>query len=160
MSKIKLFRKRFIPYETVYLKDDEVLYSENDIIVTRWNTIKPRNDISRGVSCYFIDKGFKVSKLYNAKDELVYWYCDIIQTQKHEEADEVAYVFNDLLIDVIIYESGSMKIVDIDEVVEALEDNLITVDMAKDALMQLNNLLQIIYSGNFSTLKKYIEQVE
>lgn len=158
MIKPKLFRKRFIPYETVYLKDDEVLYCENNIIITKWNTLKPRNDISRGVSCYFIDKGFKVSKIYNAKNEIVYWYCDIIDTEEH--LDENAYVFNDLLIDVIIYENGSVKVVDIAEVADALEDNLINMDIAKKALRHLDDLLKIIYSGKFCTLKKYIEERE
>ncbi len=155
---LKLFRKRFIPYETVYLKDDEILYCEDNIIVTKWNTIKPRNDISRGLSCYFIDKGFKVSKMYNSKDEVVYWYCDIIETEQHLE--ENAYVFNDLLIDVIIYENGSIKVVDLGEVADALDDNLINIETAKSALRYLDNLLEIIYSGNFSTLKKYIEEKE
>lgn len=158
MYKPKLFRKRFIPYETIYLKDDEVLYCENDIIITKWNTLKPRNDISRGLSCYFMDKGFKVSKIYNAKNELVYWYCDIIETEKH--IDENAYVFNDLLIDVIIYDSGMVKIVDLAEVADALEDNLINIDIAKKALRQLDSLLEIIYTGNFTMLKKYIEDIE
>lgn len=160
MAKPKIFRKRFIPYETTYLKDDEVLFCEDNIIITRWNTLKPRNDIARGLSCYFIEDGFKVSKMYNSKDELVYWYCDIIDTEKHEEAGETAYVFSDLLADIIIYESGTMKIVDIDEIAEAFEDKLINEDLLKKALVRLNNLLQIIYSGNFDTLKKYIEDKE
>lgn len=158
MIKPKLFRKRFIPYETVYLKDDEILYCENNIIITKWNTLKPRNDISRGISCYFIDKGFKVSKIYNAKNEFVYWYCDIIDTEKH--LDENAYVFNDLLIDVMIYESGAVKVVDVAEIADALEDNLIDMEIAKKALRYLDDLLKIIYSGNFGTLKKYIEERE
>ena len=160
MAKPKLFRKRFIPYETVYLKDDEVLVCENNIIITKWNTLKPRNDISRGISCYFTEDGFKISKMYNAKDELVYWYCDIIDTEKHEEAGETAYVFSDLLVDIIIYANGNMKIVDIEELAEAFEERLINEDLLKKALIRLNNLLQIIYSGNFSALKKYIENVE
>jgi len=160
MAKPKLFRKRFIPYETVYLKDDEVLACEDDIIITKWNTLKPRNDISRGVSCYFTQDGFKISKMYNAKNELVYWYCDIIDTEKHEEAGETAYVFSDLLVDIIIYANGNMKIVDIEELAEAFEEKLINEDLLKKALIRLNNLLQIIYSGNFPALKKYIENAE
>lgn len=154
----KLFRKRFIPYETVYLKDDEILYCGDDIIITKWNTLKPRNDIARGISCYFMDKGFKVSKIYNSKNELVYWYCDIIDTEKHIEQN--AYVFNDLLIDVIIYESGAIRVVDLCEVADALDDELIDIEMAKKALRYLDDLLKIIYSGNFDSLKKYIEERE
>lgn len=156
MIKLKLFRKRFIPYETVYLKDDEVLLYENDMIITKWNTLKPRNDIARGISCYFLNRGFKISKVYNQKDELVYWYCDIIETQKQEDA----YIFNDLLVDVILYKDGLVKVVDLDELADALEENLINDDMLKKALRQLNELLVIIYSNQFDTLKQYIEQIE
>lgn len=158
MSKVKLFRKRFIPYEIVHLKDDEVLYLKDDIIVTKWNSLKPRNDISRGLSCYFIDKGIKVSKMYNSKDELVYWYCDIIDTENH--IDENAYIFNDLLIDIIVYENGTVKVVDLAEVADALDDNLIDIEMAKKALRYSQNLLELIYSGKFDELKKYIEERE
>lgn len=158
MSKVKLFRKRFIPYEIVHLKDDKVLYLKDDIIVTKWNSLKPRNDISRGLSCYFIDKGIKVSKMYNSKDELVYWYCDIIDTENH--IDENAYIFNDLLIDIIVYENGTVKVVDLAEVADALDDNLIDIEMAKKALRYSQNLLELIYSGKFDELKKYIEERE
>jgi len=156
MLKPKLYRKRFIPYEMIYLKDDEILLNEDSLIITKWNTLKPRNDISRGISCYFLNKGFKVSKIYNQKDELVYWYCDIIETQKQNDC----YIFNDLLVDVILYKNGLVKVVDLDELADALETNLIDDNMLKKALRYLNELLTIIYDNKFDELKKYIEQIE
>lgn len=156
MTQPKLLRKRFIPYEIIDLKDDKILLLNDNLIITKWNTLKPRDDIARGVSCYFLDKGFKVSKVYNQKNELVYWYCDIIETQKKENV----YIFNDLLVDVILYENGLVKVVDLDELAEALEKNLIDNNMLKNALRYLNELLMIIYNNKFDILKQYIEQAE
>lgn len=116
MDKIQLFRRRYIPDEIKELKDDIVLSVTDDMILTKWNVLKPRKDIARGVSAYFIDKGIKVSKVYDSEDNLVYWYCDIVETV--HEKDSQKYVFNDLLIDVLVYPDGFVKVVDIDEFAE------------------------------------------
>lgn len=49
MTNLKLFRRRFIPEEIVELKDDKILSMDknNNIIITKWNVLKPRNDIDR-----------------------------------------------------------------------------------------------------------------
>ena len=72
MNKIQLFRRRYIPDEIKELKDDIVLSADDKMILTKWNVLKPRKDIARGVSAYFLDKGIKVSKVYDAEDNLVY----------------------------------------------------------------------------------------
>ena len=101
MSRPRLFRRRFIPDENIELKDDMILALEPNLIITSWNVLKPRRDISRGVSAYFIDKGIKVSKVFDNAGQMVYWYCDIIET--HYDEKENTYTFNDLLIDVVVY---------------------------------------------------------
>ena len=70
MDKIQLFRRRYIPDEIKELKDDIVLSVTDDMILTKWNVLKPRKDIARGVSAYFIDKGIKVSKVYDSEEIL------------------------------------------------------------------------------------------
>lgn len=50
-----LYRKRLIPEECVLLKDDTVLYRDNQIIVTGWNSLKPRKDLHHGYSCYYLE---------------------------------------------------------------------------------------------------------
>ncbi|MBQ2320552.1 MAG: DUF402 domain-containing protein, partial [Lachnospiraceae bacterium] len=66
MTNLKLFRRRFIPEEIVELKDDKILSIDktNNIIITKWNVLKPRNDIDHGISAYFINDGIKVSKIF------------------------------------------------------------------------------------------------
>lgn len=151
-----LYRKRIIPEECVLLKDDKVLYQDEQIIVTGWNTLKPKKDLHHGYSCYFLKEGYKVSKFYREDNSLLFWYCDIVEHDYNPETN--TYIFTDLLADVIIYPDGFVKVVDIDELVTALGDGLISEDTLKKSLLCLNNLLEIIYSGNFDTLQKPIEK--
>lgn len=151
----KLYRKRYIPNEIVALKDDVITYQNEDVLVTKWNVLHPKAKFSHGVSCYYLKEGYKVSKFFNDKHELVYYYCDIIDTVYHETED--AYVFHDLLADVIIYENGFVKVVDLAEIADALEEGLITEREAKLALRRLEALLEKIYSGGLATLLRYLE---
>ena len=41
MDKPLLYRKRYIPLEVKSLNDDEILFADDEIIVTKWNTFKP-----------------------------------------------------------------------------------------------------------------------
>ena len=61
----KIYRKRYMPNETVLLKDDEILRLDEDILVTKWNVLHPKTQFSHGVSCYFLKKGYKISKFLN-----------------------------------------------------------------------------------------------
>ena len=42
MEQIRLFRRRFLPDEVTELKDDTVLFLSDDLILTKWNVLKPR----------------------------------------------------------------------------------------------------------------------
>ncbi|MBQ6806448.1 MAG: DUF402 domain-containing protein [Lachnospiraceae bacterium] len=152
-----LYRKRIIPEECVLLKDDKILYQDDNMIVTGWNTLKPRKDMHHGYSCYFLNEGFKVSKFYREDNSLLYWYCDIVEYDYQSDSD--TYIVTDLLADVIIYPDGFVKVVDIDELAIALEQKLISEDILKKSLLQLNHLLEIIYAGNFDTLQAPIEKI-
>ena len=151
-----LYRKRLIPEECVLLKDDQLLYRDEKIIVTAWNTLKPRKDIHHGRSCYYLQEGIKVSRFYDAGDSLLYWYCDIVDYDYNKEND--TYIITDLLADVIVYPDGFVKVVDIDELATARESGLLNEDMLKKSLLTLNHLLQTIYDGGFENLQKPLEQ--
>jgi len=153
MEKPKLYRKRFIPSEEVFLKDDEVVICNDEIIATKWKTLKQRSDFTHGGSVYFLKRGFKVSNIYKDK-ELIYTYCDIIETKFNEAENK--YIFSDLLVDVIIYPDGFVKVVDLAEISQALDEDLITIEQTKKALSVLDELLEIIYSGNLDELKKHL----
>ena len=158
MNKIQLFRRRYIPDEIKELKDDIVLSADDKMILTKWNVLKPRKDIARGVSAYFLDKGIKVSKVYDAEDNLVYWYCDIIETVREEGS--LKYVFNDLLIDVLVYPDGFVKVVDMDEFADMMENDTLQKGLSIKALRRTDHLLSLIYSDKFSQLTDLINEAE
>lgn len=152
-----LYRKRIIPEECILLKDDQILYQDEQIIVTGWHSLKPRKDLHHGYSCYFLNEGFKVSKFYKEDNSLLYWYCDIVDYDYNPDTN--TYIVTDLLADVIIYPDGFVKVVDIDELVTALNDKLISEETLKQSLLRLNSLLEIIYSDSFDKLKTPIENI-
>ena len=151
-----LYRKRMIPEECVLLKDDKVLELTDDIIITKWNTLKPKRELHHGFSCYFLKHGFKVSKFYRADNSLMYWYCDIVEYTRRPE--ENALIVTDLLADIILYPDGRMHVVDLDELAEALEKGLITQAQMSACLRQLNNLITIIYRDKFDRLQSPLEK--
>lgn len=153
-----LYRRRFIPSELIYLKDDVILVNEENLIITKWLTLHPRKDIARGISAFYLDRGFKISKIFDTEGNVVYWYCDIIQVKKDNDKNTV--VIEDLLIDVILYNDGSMRIMDLDELADALEQKLISQEEATYALRTLNRLLTIISDKAFHSLQEPVNRAE
>ncbi len=150
-----LYRRRIIPDECVMLKDDVILSCNEERIITSWNALHPKKDLHHGMSCYFLKEGFKVSKYCLKDDSLLYWYCDIVDFNYHPGDNSL--IVTDLLADVIIYPDGFVKVVDLEELVTALESRSISLDTLKSSLMRLDKLLNLIYSNQFDTLKAYIE---
>lgn len=151
-----IYRKRYMPNETVLLKDDEILHLDEDTLVTKWRVLRPKALFSHGISCYFLKKGYKISKFLNENEELVYYYCDIIDTEFDETQN--AFTFTDLLADVILYGDGFVKVVDLAEIADAMESGSISLPEVRSALRRLDALLEIIYSGKFPELLRFIEK--
>lgn len=154
----EIFRKRLVPEECVHLDKDSILFFSEQYMITSWDTINPKTAFSRGISLYVMDKGWKISKFFDAQNQFVYWYCDIIRTDYDQDTD--TYVFTDLLADVIIEPDGTMRVVDLDEFEPAYAKGLIQTDEILTALCQLNELLQTIYDGSFSKYTGLINQYE
>lgn len=157
MEKYTLYRKRFIPDETVLLKDDVILQQTSDFMITSWKALKPRGDIARGISLYLLQQGIKISKVFDHEDKLVYWYCDIVTYEMDEKNHTMVVI--DLLADVIIYPNGSFEVRDLDELADASEQHLITQDMVNLSLRNLNWLLTQIQNGDFMKLQTPLEQI-
>ncbi|MBQ2752995.1 MAG: DUF402 domain-containing protein [Firmicutes bacterium] len=153
----KLVRKRLIPFESVPLKDDRIVHIEDGLIVTHWDVLKPRKDFQKGISCYFMEEGYKISRFMDKDGKLVYFYCDIIDTEYNDKED--TYIFTDLLADVLIYPDGKVKVVDIGEIAEAMEKGIIDDALVKKALVRLDKLLDIIYApdGLKNAVGKYMD---
>lgn len=157
MGNIKLFRRRFIPEELTELKDDHIIMFKDDIIITKWNVLKPRHDINNGISAYFIKDGIKVSKIFDEAGQFVYWYCDIIETIFSGEDN--SYTFNDLLVDILVYPDGHVEVVDMDEFADAMENGILGVSTIAFAMRSADSLLKTIYAGNFRKYTDYIENI-
>lgn len=157
MKPLQIYRKRLIPAECILLKDDVIVEQNDEVIITKWKTLNPKSSFSHGSSCYFLKEGIKLSKFYRSDNTLLYWYCDIVTYDYN--AQENSYLVTDLLADVIIYPDGTVQVVDLDELAEALEKSLITQEEITLSLRQLNNLLSIIYRDKFDRLKSQLEQL-
>ncbi|MDR0958574.1 MAG: DUF402 domain-containing protein [Clostridiales bacterium] len=151
-----MYRKRFIPQEVINLRDDVVLFRNDFILVTKWKTINPRVDFASGKSVYWLEKGIKVTKFFDSVGRFLFYYCDVFRPVFCENGD---IIFEDLLADVIIEKDGTTKVLDLDEVAEALEKGLIDFETALLILRRLDFLLGEIYAGRFESLSAPLEEV-
>lgn len=140
-----LYRKRLIPSECIRLDSDEILLRSDRLLVTRWKTIRPKKTLSHGASCYLLNEGWKISRFLDHEDRLICWYCDIIDYSYDSGTD--TYVFTDLLADVLLYPSGEIRVVDLDEVAEAMENGLLSTVQACSCMRRLDALLKAVYAG-------------
>ena len=139
----KLYRKRLIPDECILLKDDIIIYLDENMLITKWKTLKPRSDFHHGYSCYFFKEGYKISQFFKEDNSLLYWSCDIITCEY--EASEKSVIVTDLLADVIVYPDKHVQVLDLDELCDAKEMGLINDAQFMLSLRQLHKLLDIIY---------------
>lgn len=154
-KELKLYRKRLIPAECILLKDDVIVKQTEDLIVTTWKTLNPKTAFTHGCSCYFLREGLKLSKFYRADDSLLYWYCDIVD-YSYDPAEH-SLTSTDLLADVIVYPDGRCKVVDLDELADALDKGLIDTEQLTRSLRQLNALLVLIYRDKFDHLQAELD---
>lgn len=151
MNISKIFRCRLIPAEHILLKDDVIVEQNDEFVITKWNTLRPKPSFSHGCSCYFLQEGIKVSKIYREDGALVYWYCDIVDFSLDESKGSLTVT--DLLADVIVYPDGHVEVVDLDELAEAMEREIITKKQMTACLRSLNHLLSMIYRDKFDRLQ-------
>lgn len=153
---IKLLRKRFIPAECIALDDDVIEEQNDDYILTSWRTLNPKTTFDHGSSCYLLKEGIKISKFYRPDGSLLYWYCDIVEYGWNESEDVLTVT--DLLADLILYPDGRVKVLDLDELAEALEKGLITQEQLTASLRRLNYLLAMIYRDKFDRLQAILNE--
>lgn len=145
MNMTKILRIRFIPDEIVDLSKDELLFRDAEYLVTAWTPIHPREDIHHGISVAFLNKGIKVSRFMDAAGAIIYWYIDLVDFHYDEPTD--TYRLYDLLADVKIHRDGRVEVIDLDELADAIEQELISRDQGIRTLRILHSLLDDIRAG-------------
>ncbi len=148
MADLIIYRKRIIPNENLRLDRDTVLYADEKMMVTGWNTINPRKDIDHGYSLYLPEEGFKISKFLRKDGSFYKWYCDIVEFYFDEKEGSLTTL--DLLLDVTINEKGEIHLLDMDELAAAHKDGLIDDELLHKSLVRADKLLKIAYSGSFT----------
>ena len=43
------------------------------MVVTKWHVIKERRDFSDGYSCFYLDRGYRISKFLKSNGDLLFW---------------------------------------------------------------------------------------
>ncbi len=153
----RIFRKRFYPKECIELSGDVRLFEGEHMLITQWKTLRPKKELSHGLSLYLPEEGLKISKFLRADGELLYWYCDIIDAEPGENGGTV---FTDLLVDIVVYPDGKLQIWDLGESADVLRKGDITAEQLADALKKTDALLRIIYRGSFGKLQKVLTDAE
>lgn len=154
MSNIKLIRKRYLPFEEVDISNDEILSLDDDLLVTRWNPINDRDDMSKGISFWYFKKNIKVSKIYNNNGEFDHYYIDMC---RYEIKPDEEYKIIDLLADVVVYKDGTYKVLDFDELDEYLENETITPKEFMQSIKAFSKFIKEVNNGVFpyKELDKY-----
>lgn len=158
LDSLQLYRVRIIPSECILLKSDNIVSCNKDHLITNWKTLNPKTSFDHGCSLYDFVHGWKISKFYKPSGELLYWYCDIVSYSYDAEKNEL-YV-KDLLADVIIDPDGSYKVVDLDELALAFQEDHISKEEMIACLKQLNQLLYYIQTEDLSAIQDVLTRAE
>ena len=79
------------------------------MIVTKWHVIKERRDFSDGYSCFYLDRGYRISKFLKSNGDLLFWYFDIVDYDM-DSANNTLHII-DLLADVVVYPNGKLRVI-------------------------------------------------
>ncbi len=165
---LKLFRRRFIPDELVFLRDDEIVSVTEDKILTRWHSLNARTDFAYGESVYYRKKGLKVTRVLDENRNFLHWYIDVVREcgpealnvgpdtrlntaaaeylgSERDPRDQVK-VYEDLLLDVTVLPDGLIRVLDMDEVMDAFEQGMITENMLRQSIDTCYAYINKLYS--------------
>lgn len=133
---------------------EKLMVGDNNLVVLddgyKWLELYPEDN-----------KNIAVSVCISDKDEILEWYFDIAKDTKLTEKG-VPYI-DDLYLDVIMSKEGKIKMVDEDELQEALDTNDITKEDYDFAYAVANKLIKKI-DGNLDKVVedtyKYLKMIE
>lgn len=136
---ISLLTAEKVKEKLIITKNDNELVLIDDNY--KWLEIYPENN-----------KNIAVSAAMDDKDNILEWYIDIAKDTLLTEKG-VPYI-KDLYLDVVLYPSGKIEILDEDELQEALENKDISKEDFDLAYNVSNKLIQQI-NGNVEKIKEF-----
>ena len=149
MDPFLIRRVRLIPQESILLKDDVILYRDDEQIITSWDAFRKRPELVRGLSVYYLKEHLKLSKVFH-EDGDCHWSFALADYRFEENGTEP--VMTDLLADVVVFRDGRIRVLDLDELADAHEQGLIDSSLLKKSLHTLNRLLRELYHDGVSRL--------
>ncbi len=133
---------------------EKLMVGENNLVVLddgyKWLELYPEDN-----------KNIAVSVCLSDKDEILEWYFDIAKDTKLTEKG-IPYI-DDLYLDVIMSKDGKIKMVDEDELQEALDTNDITKEDYNLAYTVANSLIKQIDGDLDKVIEntyKYLKMIE
>lgn len=104
---------------------------------------------------------YALTTLYNAQGEIIEWYFDI--TNQNGIDEENRPFFDDLYLDVVVTPASQIILLDEDELDEALNRKVITIEQYKFAHAKAKEIMEGIARDKSSLIKfstKYLNYVE
>lgn len=104
---------------------------------------------------------YALTTLYNAQGEIIEWYFDI--TNQNGVDEEGCPFFDDLYLDVVVTPSSKVTLLDEDELDDALESKMITIEQYKFAHAKAKDIMEGIARDKLSLIKfstKYLNYIE
>lgn len=130
------------------VKVKEKLVDYNNLVILddnfKWLQFYPENN-----------KNIAVSVCINNKNEILQWYFDIAKDSSLTE-EGVPYI-DDLYLDVILAKDGEIKVIDQDELQEALDNKIIMQEDFDLAYRVADDLINQI-NGNFDKIISFTEK--
>ncbi|MBR0090520.1 MAG: DUF402 domain-containing protein [Lachnospiraceae bacterium] len=155
MDPFLIRRVRLIPQESILLKDDVILYRDDEQIITSWDAFRKRPELVRGLSVYYLKEHLKLSKVFH-EDHDFHWYIDLADYYFTEDGKEL--VMTDLLADVAITRDGKIRVLDLGELADAHSEGLISDALLKKSLYTLDRLLRELYQDGVARLAAPLEE--
>jgi predicted RNA-binding protein associated with RNAse of E/G family len=133
--------------------------SPNRLVIEQQLRVRnPRREFGRVVVAngylaeWFIFRGkwYDVSKFYDRKRRFTGYYCDIIRPIARLLSNPTeTSIMTDLFLDLWITPEGKWKVLDEDELQQAVTKRIISNSLARRARKELNLLVQLTKSGRF-----------
>lgn len=102
-----------------------------------------------------------VTAVYNTENEIVEWYFDM--TKANGVTEEGVPYFDDLYLDIAVAPDFSVRILDEDELQEALDEQVITQEDYELAYRTCDSVLKTVVTNKeflVEFLKRYVEELD